>query len=405
MITVEEWAEIRRLYFAEKRSIKAISRELGVARNTVRSAIRSASPPGYRRGPRGSVVDAVEPEIRRWLAECPTMPASVIAERIGWGRGMTILRERVRELRPVYQPADPYRRTEYRPGEIAQWDVWFPPVRIPLGFGQEARLPVWVGVLGYSRWIVGRMMPSREAHDLLLAHLACVVALGGVPRCSVYDNEGAIGRHRSGKPELTRAFQSFRGALGMGVHLLRPAHPEGKGVVERVNGYLETSFLPGRRFTSVDDFNSQLEQWLEERANLRFHRGIRSRPVDRIAEDRAAMLPLPPVLPDPSWRRTLRLGRDHYVRFATCDYSVHPRAIGSRVEVRADLREVIVRRGCEEVARHPRSLARHRTITDPAHAAARQALQQAAHAEVRPPRELEVEVRDLAVYDQVLGAC
>jgi transposase len=349
-------------------------------------------------------VDAVEGEIRRWLLECPTIPTTVIAERIGWTRGLTVLRERVRELRPIYQPPDPYQRTEYRPGELAQWDLWFPAVDIPVEGGTPRRFPVIVGVCGYSRWLVGRMIPSRAAHDLLAGHRRCLEDLGRVPRLGVYDNEGAIGSHRGKQVVLTEEFQRFRGVLGMGVHVLRPRHAEGKGVVERANGYFETSFLPGRRFASLDDFNAQFAQWLDERANRRFHRMIRTRPCDRIQEDRAAMLPLPPVLPDPSWRRTVRLGRDHYVRFDTCDYSVHPRAIGSRVEVQADLDWVVVRRGRQEVARHRRSLAPHRTLTDPAHAQARSALQRAARAQPRPLAELEVEVRDLSVYDAVSEA-
>jgi hypothetical protein len=45
VIGVEDWAEIRRLHRAEGVSIKAIARRLGVARNTVRSALRAAGPP------------------------------------------------------------------------------------------------------------------------------------------------------------------------------------------------------------------------------------------------------------------------------------------------------------------------------------------------------------------------
>ena|SRR5215207_4345630 len=84
MINVDEWAEIRRLHFAEGMGIKAIGRRLGVARNTVRSAIRSSDPPRYERPRRCSAVDELEPEIRRLLGEFPEMPATVIAERIGW---------------------------------------------------------------------------------------------------------------------------------------------------------------------------------------------------------------------------------------------------------------------------------------------------------------------------------
>ena len=145
-------------------------------------------------------------------------------------------------------PPDPAGRTEYRPGELAQWDLWFPPADIPLETGEVARPPVIVGVCGYSRVMVGRMIPSREAHDILSGNLACLQTLGAVPKKGVYDNEGALVSRHGGKATLTDPFQRFRGTLGMEVIVLRPADPESKGVVERHNGYFETSFLPGRRF-------------------------------------------------------------------------------------------------------------------------------------------------------------
>src|SRR5918993_4629829 len=139
VIDVEEWAEIRRLHRAEGMSIKAIMRRLEVARNTVRGALRSDEPPRYQRAGTGSLVDVVEPAIRELLGEFPVMPAMVIAERIGWEHGMTILKDRVRELRPLFQPPDPCQRTFYPPGEAAQWDLWQPHVAIPPGAGPETQ--------------------------------------------------------------------------------------------------------------------------------------------------------------------------------------------------------------------------------------------------------------------------
>ena len=399
MLDVEDWAEIRRLHLAEGLSIKEISRRLAVARNTVRSAVRSEGPPVFDRKPRPSAVDAVDGDIRALLAEFPRMPATVIAERIGWDRSLTILKERVRELRPLFVPPDPSQRTEYRPGELAQWDLWFPAVKIPLGQAQSAVLPVIVGVSGYSRTITARMIPSREAHDILLGHLACLLDLGGVPRKGVYDNEAALISRHNGRPNPTPPFQRFRGTLGMGLVICKPGDPEAKGMVERANKYLETSFLPGRRFSSPQDFNAQLAMWLR-RANNRMHSTLRCRPSDRIGEDRAAMMALPPVLPDPAWRETKRLGRDHWVRIGTCDYSVHPRAIGRRVDIRVDLDEVVVTCAAEEVARHPRSWARHRTITDPDHERAGKIMRALAAAVAD---DEDVEVRDLSVYDRATG--
>src|SRR3954451_9301202 len=144
MITLEEWAEVRRLHRAERVPIKEIARRLGLARNTVRAALRADAPPWCERGPRGSVVDVVEPQVRALLAEFPRMPATVIAERIGWTHSLTILKDRVRELRPLFLPPDPASRTTYRPGELGQCVLWFPAVDIPLGFGQAGRPPVLV---------------------------------------------------------------------------------------------------------------------------------------------------------------------------------------------------------------------------------------------------------------------
>lgn len=162
MISVEDWAEIRRLHRAEQMPVRAIVRKLGISRNTVRRAIADDAPPKYQRALKGSIVDAVEPQIRELLEQRPEMPATVIPERIGWDRGLTVLKDRIRDLRPAYRAADPASRTVYEPGEMGRCDLWFPPAHIPLGFGQVGRPPVLVMVAGYSRRITARMLPSRS---------------------------------------------------------------------------------------------------------------------------------------------------------------------------------------------------------------------------------------------------
>ncbi len=139
MLSVEDWAEIRRLHRAEGMPVKAIARVLGISRNTVRAAVASEGPPRYVRKPAGSVVDAAEPRIRELLKLYPTMPATVIAERIGWDRGLTVLKERVRELRPAYLPPDPASRTAYDAGDVAQHDFWFRRLRWRPGSGRPGR--------------------------------------------------------------------------------------------------------------------------------------------------------------------------------------------------------------------------------------------------------------------------
>jgi transposase len=400
VITVEDWAEIRRLHRAENMGIRAIARRLGVARNTVRDALRSDEPPRYERERRGSAVDAVEPQILELLREFPKMPTSVLAERVGWQRCMTVFKERVAELRPLFVPPDPCQRTDYRPGELGQFDLWQPDALIPLGHGQQAKLWVIVGVAGFSRFIGAHGIASRESQDVLGGHLEVLQQFGALPRKVVWDQESAIGRWVGREMRFTGAFQSFRGTLGIGAVLCQRGDPETKGLVERANGYLETSFLPGRRFEDLADFNRQLSGWLV-RANNRIHAITKVRPREAMAEDRGAMLAFPPVLPDPSLRFSTRLARDHYVRVGTNDYSVNPRFVGRRIEVRVTLDEVIVTCGDTEVGRHRRCLAKHQSLLLADHARVLRQMRIAQQAvEVFAAA---VEERDLSVYDRVAG--
>ena len=405
MLSVEDWAEIRRLRRAEKMPIKVIARVMGCSKNTVKAALRADGPPAYRRPVRGSVVDAVEPRIRELLLATPTMPATVVAERIGWSYSIRVLRDRVSELRPSYLPLDPASRTSYLAGEIGQHDFWFPPIEIPVGFGQvrtATQLPVLTMITGYARFGSALLIPSRSAEDLYAGWWRLLTRLGAVPRTLVWDGEGAVGRWRARKPELTEACQGFRGVLGAKVWICKPADPEAKGLIERFHDYLETSFLPGRRFTSPEDFNTQLADWLVL-ANSRRKRVLGCAPVERIDADVAAMLPLPPVPPVTGWETTGRLARDHYVRLDSNDYSVHPSAVGRRILVRADLDRVRVWCDGLLVADHARVWARHQTINDMEHLAAAKLLRRGRADLVRPPQQVDVETRDLADYDTFLG--
>lgn len=398
---MEDWAEIRRLYLSEGVSARAISRRLGVARGTVARALASSGPPKYSRPLKGSAVGAFEPAVRALLAEFPDMPASVIAERVGWTRSASVFRARVAVLRPLFAPPDPASRTTYSPGELAQCDLWFPPVSVSVGHGQTGKLPVLVVVTGYSRVIAATMLPSRQAPDLICGHWQLLQRLGATPRALVWDNEAAVGSWREGRPKLTAEFEAFRGLLGIRVIQCRPRDPEAKGLVERANGYLETSFLPGRTFASPADFNAQLEAWLPK-ANGRKHRALDCRPMDRFDSDRAAMLPLPPVAPILGWRAAVRLPRDHYVRLDANDYSVHPSVVGRRVDVCAGLDTVTVRCAGRVVAEHQRCWAKHQTITDPVHRAAAETLRELPRTTTTAPQQ-EVEQRSLADYDAVFG--
>jgi transposase len=405
VLSVEDWAEVRRLRRAERMPLAEIARVMGISRNTVRVALASDGPPKYQRKRTGSLVDRYEPRIRELLQVFPTMPATVIAERIGWPYSIRTLSGRVAELRPAYLPVDPVSRTHYEAGEIAQHDFWFPPIELPVGFGQSRtpkQLPVLTMITGYARHVDGVLIPSRTAADLFAGWWQLIARLGAVPRTLVWDGEGTVGKYRRSGSLLTADTHAFRGVLGAKVHILKPRDPEAKGLLERVHGYLETSFLPGRQFTGPADFNAQLAEFLAV-ANRRHRRSLGCAPIERVAADRAAMLPLPPVPPAVGARSSLRLPRDHYVRVDSNDYSVSPEVIGRRIELLVDLGRV--RAFCDGrlVADHARVWARHQTITDQAHRDAAMRLRRERLQLVRPPVEPEVQLRCLADYDTALG--
>ncbi|MEA5456977.1 IS21 family transposase [Sinomonas sp. JGH33] len=371
---MEDWALIRQLHLAEGVPQAQIARQLGLSRNTVARALRSEGPPVYRQPPRPSAFDGYEARVRAILGEFPSMPASVIAERLGWPGSESWFRK------PSATCGS--RRTGCPPG-TGEWDSF----------------PVLVVVASYSRFITARMLPTRRTPDLLAGMWSLLSGqLGAVPRRLVWDNEAGIGRRNI----LAEGVAGFCGSLATRIVQLKPFDPESKGIVERANRFLETSFLPGRRFQGPEDFNAQLGEWLV-RANQRTVRALGARPADLLELDRRSMLPLPALDPPVGFRQRIRVARDYYTTVLGNDYSIDPIAIDRLVEVHADLDRVRAQLDGMPVADHRRSWGRNGRVTDPEHVRSAARLRTA----FQQPRPRAIEdagiLRDLAEYDAFFG--
>jgi len=398
VLDVEQWAELRREHFVRGVSIKELMRRTGLARNTIRSALRSEAPPGFRCSERPSKLDPFKEEIHDLLRADPALPGVRVRELIaplGFDGGKSIVDDYLREVRPLFKRTRTHQRTVYRPGEICQWDLWETTRPVPVGHGQERRAWVVVCCLGYSRFGAGALIFSKEAPDVLWGMGRCLWQIGALARLMVWDREGCL---HAGRGRPTDVYAGFCGQLKLDWHFCAPADPQAKGAVERLQGYMESNFEPGRQFANHLDFQSQLDVWFAK-ANVRTHKTLRARPVDRLAEELPVMRALPEQEPDLDRRWVTRVPPDPHVRFDTNDYSLDPSLVGRRVEIRVSQRQVtgVALDTGELACSHERQFAKNRTITALEHARALRGR----HEE----RESEplVEQRPLAVYDRLIA--
>ncbi len=297
MLDVEQWAELRREHFVRGVSIKELMRRTGLARNAIRSALRSEASPGFRCSERPSKLDPFKEEIHDLLRADPALPGVRVRELIallGFDGGKSIVDDYLREVRPLFKRTRTHQRTVYRPGEICQWDLWETTRPVPVGYGQERRAWVVVCCLGYSRFGAGALIFSKEAPDVLWGMGRCLWQIGALARLMVWDREGCL---HVGRGRPTDVYAGFCGQLKLDWHFCAPADPQAKGAVERLQGYMESNFEPGRQFANHLDFQSQLDVWFAK-ANVRTHKTLRARPVDRLAEELPVMRALPEQEPD-----------------------------------------------------------------------------------------------------------
>jgi transposase len=398
VVDVEQWAELRREHFVRGVSIKELMRRTGLARNTIRAALRSEAPPGFRCPERPSKLDPFKEEIHELLRADPALPGVRVRELIepfGFDGGKSIVDDYLREVRPLFKRTRTHQRTVYRPGEICQWDLWETTSPVPVGHGQTRRAWVVVCCLGYSRAGAGALIFSKEAPDVLWGMGRCLWQVGALPRLMVWDREGCL---HAGRGRPTDVYAVFCGQLRLDWYFCAPADPQAKGAVERLQGYMETNFEPGRHFANHLDFQSQLDVWFEK-ANARTHKTLRARPVDRLCEEREVMRALPEQAPDVDRRWVTRVPPDPHVRIDTNDYSLDPRLVGRRVEVRVSQRQVtgVALDTGELACSHERQFAKNRTITALEHARALRGRHE------ESDNEPLVEQRPLAVYDRLIA--
>jgi hypothetical protein len=190
----------------------------------------------------------------------------------------------------------------------------------------------------------------------LEGHVRAFEWLGGVPRECVYDNlRAAVARREGDQVAWSPRFLHLCGHYGLQATACTPATPREKGAVEAAVRYLKSGFWPARRFATLRELDEQYADWRDRLCNRRLH-ATRRVPVDeRLAEERAALRPLPPARFDSFGHRTTRVPLDGYLRHGGCFYRAPERLVHERVELRFDRDQVWICHRGVEVARYPRS--------------------------------------------------
>ena len=339
-------------------SARLIARELSVARNTVRRVLQEcqAGRNGEvhpRRFTRPSRLDAWLPTISSLLARYPEITAARVYEELcaqGFTGRYTIVRERLRQLRPTVQ--QPVVRFETGPGVQAQMD--YSTYTLDFTVSGRRRVQLFGYVLSYSRRQYLRFAEHQDFETTVREHLRAFEHLGGVAATCLYDNMKVVVSGFDGQePIYNPRFLSFATHYGFKPWACRPRRARTKGKIERPFSYVEQSLLNGRTFQSLAHLNDVTRWWLENVSDVHVHRTTNQRPIDRHVEELPYLIPLPARAFDPSPVVYRVVDVEGCVAWRSNRYSVPWRYIGQTLPVRITETKVIVYSPqVEEVARH-----------------------------------------------------
>jgi transposase len=380
MITPEQHAEIRRLYYAEHWPVGTIAAQLGVHHETVAAALNRASVLTRGGRCRSTALDPYLPFLRDTLAQYPRLRATRLHEMVrqrGYPGSAVQVRRAVRRLRPA-PPSEAYLRLTTLPGEVAQVD-WGSFGTIRIGRGTRP-LSAFVLVLGYSRALHAVFTLDQTLESFLRGHVEAVDAMGGCARSLVYDNlkTAVLDRHGSAVHFHPRLLE-LAGHYHFSPRPCAPARANEKGKVERQIQYLRHAFFAARPFRDLDDLQRQFVAWRDTVAHQRRHPDRRDQTVAEVfAEEQRVLLPSPAHPFETTLVRPLRTGKQPYVSFDRNRYSIPHTLVQRPVTLLADATTVRVVDGPTEVARHLRSYDTGVVVEDPTHVAALTAAKAAA---------------------------
>ena len=362
--------EVLRLTYIEGLGIRAIAKRLGMARKTVRKLLGRGKPAVRAKSevPRGSIVDPYLPTIRKMLETTPELRATTVLERLrplGYTGGVSVLRERMRTLRPGVQ-REAFLTLDFNPGQAVQVDWADFGFAIP---GCPRRVSAFVMALCYSRYLYIEFTLSQSMGSFLRCMERGLAFYGGTTLVDIFDNmKTVVQTPRPGATVFNPRFLEYARARGFAVKACNIARGNEKGRVERPIGFIRSRFWPGRHFADLLDLNVQARTWRDDFANNRVHEITGKVPALVYEhEEKRLLKPVRDVPFDTDEILSTGVTKTFRVTFDRNRYSVPSRLVAQSVLVRADEETVSVFLGPKQVARHLRCWSINEDVVESSH--------------------------------------
>lgn len=370
MISHEQHARIRQLFFAEHWKVGTIAAELGLHPDTVKRAVEVERFGIVQGQTRSSLLDPFKPLIVEALEGHPKLRCTRLFEMVrcrGYKGSARTLRRYVRKVRPA-PTTEAFLALETLAGEQAQVD-WAHFGKVKIGSAVRS-LSCFVMVLSWCRAIFARFFLDQRMESFLRGHVAAMEHFGGSARTVLYDNLKSVVLDRVGvHVRFNPRILDLAGHYHFVPKPCAPYRGNEKGKVERAIQYIRSSFFAARRHRDVDDLNRQLIGWIEQVADQRIRpTDAQKRTVgDCLEVERQVLLALPQNRFETDFVTAVKSGKQPYVRFETNSYSIPHKLVRKSLTLIASEYTVRVLDGQNEVAQHPRCYDRCRRIENSAH--------------------------------------
>jgi transposase len=371
-VTSHRRAEVLRLTYADGLGIRAISRQLKMARKTVRKLLDGdrAAKQNKPVVARAKLLGSFEGAIRQMLGETPDLRAPAMLERLrplGYRGGITILRDHLRRLRP-HAEREPFLTLDFPVAQAAQVD-W-----ADFGFalpGCPRRVSAFVMVLCYSRHLYLEFTLSQAMGAFLRCMDRALRFFGGSTKVDIFDNmKTVVQSHTPTVTAFNGRFLEYARVRQFGAIACNVGRGNEKGIVERPVGFVRERFWPGCRPSDLMDLNVKAVAWRDTFANNRVHEVTGKVPSLVFEhEERPALHTVPDVPFNTDDIATVMVSKTFRVRFDRNLYSAPPHLVDQAVLVRANDHAVSVFLGPKMVATHPRCWDTNKDVEDPSHRA------------------------------------